>query len=534
MTSRDDHPTSNRSVIGRRIALLAFATALISALAISWLGYRHETVAYNRAVDDKLRAAVPAVEAMTPPGWHDRVVRGLATEPEYEALVQKLTAYADTAGVFYVYSYVFRDGKLLSAATSASPRERADHSWSKLGSEYLKAPPEIAQTLQDGQTRYASYTDEFGSFRSIFIRGKAETAPYVVGVDVSLGEMQAAARANLVRSMLTGLAVGAVVSILGMVAGRRISKPIQRLRRDIESFADEDFANDEEGMEDLDRLAKREEGEIGQLAGTFLTMRRQLARHIADLVQVTSEKERVTSQLSIARDIQRSLLPGTPPIIAGFKIAGWSEPAEQTGGDFYDWVPLPDGKLVVSIADATGHGLGPAMMASLCRAYSRATVEDSDSLDDFIVRFNRLVIADTRGANFVTFFVGVLDPATRKMRVLSAGHGPVLVYRAATRQVEEPETHTLPLGITEDFESSPFSLLSFDPGDVMLLVSDGFFEWSNADRVQFGVQRLRESFAAGAHLDPAAVIEKLRKDLAAHVGGTPQPDDMTAMVIACL
>ncbi|MCC6675940.1 MAG: PP2C family protein-serine/threonine phosphatase [Phycisphaerales bacterium] len=522
-----------RGVIGRRIALLAFATALASALAIAWLGYRAETAAYRHAVDAKLRAIAPAIATMLPGDWHARVRSGAATSAEYDALVEPLTRYADEAGVFYVYSYIERDGRLLAASTSASARERIDRSWSKLLSEYQQAPAEIRRTLADGATRYASYTDEFGSFRSVFARGEDAGGPYVIGVDVSLDEMRAMARANLLRYAAAGLGVGAVVSLLGMIAGRRISRPIERLRKDIETFADDDFANDDAGVEDLSRLAAEDRSETGALAATFVLMRKQLARHIDRLVEVTAEKERVTSQLSIARDIQKRLLPDKPPVVAGFSIAGWSEAAEQTGGDFYDWVEMPDGKLVVTIADATGHGLGPAMMASLCRAYMRATIEESDRLGEFIARLNKLVVADTQGKNFVTFFIGVLDPSTRRMMVLSAGHGPVLVYRARTKAVEEAETHTLPLGIVEDLDLTPGSLIAFEPGDVMLLISDGFFEWANSDREQFGIPRLRDTFASAAGLRPAEVIDRLRADLAAHVGGTPQPDDMTAMVIRC-
>lgn len=522
-----------RGVIGRRIAALVFTTALASALAIAWLGYRAETAAYGRAVDARLRAVGAAIPAMLPADWHARVKSGSAGAGDYDALVQRLTRYADEAGVFYVYSFIERDGKLLSASTSASPAERRAGSWARLLSEYQQAPPEVRETLRDGVRRFASYTDEFGSFRSIFVRGADPAGPYVIGVDVSLDEMRAAARANLLRYTLAGLGVGAAVSVLGIFAGRRISRPIERLRKDIETFADDDFANDDAGVEDLARLAAEDRSETGELAATFVTMQRQLARHIARLVEVTAEKERVTSQLSIARDIQRALLPDKPPEVAGFSIAGWSEAAEQTGGDFYDWVEMPDGKLVVSIADATGHGLGPAMMASLCRAYMRATIEASDRLGEFVARLNRLVVADTHGRNFVTFFVGVLDPKQRRMMVLSAGHGPVLVYRARTRSVEEAETHTVPLGIVEDLDLTPGSLITFEPGDAMLLVSDGFFEWGNAQREQFGIPRLRETFAAAAGLRPAQVIDRLRANLAAHVGGTPQPDDMTAMVIAC-
>lgn len=525
--------STGRGVIGRRIALLTFATALVSALAIAALGYRAETAAYRRAVDAKLRAIAPMVAGLLPPDWHARVNSGGVSEAEYDAVVDRLSRYADEAGVFYIYTFIPREGRLLAASTSASVAERSDRSWSKLLSEYQQAPPETAQTLADGQTRYASYTDEFGAFRSVFARGQDAGGPYIIGVDMSLDAMRAAARANLARYAAAGLGVGVVVSLLGMAVGRRIARPIERLRRDIETFADDDFANDDEGLEDLARLAREDRSETGELAATFVLMRRQLAGHISRLVEVTAEKERITSQLSIARDIQRRLLPDKPPTVAGFTIAGWSEPAEQTGGDFYDWVEMPDGKLVVSIADATGHGLGPAMMASLCRAYMRATIEASERLGEFVTRLNRLVVADTQGKNFVTFFVGVLDPATRRMVVLSAGHGPVLVYRARTQAIEEAETHTLPLGIVEDLDLIPGTVITFEPGDVMLLVSDGFFEWGNAEREQFGIPRLRETFAASALMKPAEIIDRLRAALAAHVGGTPQPDDMTAMVISC-
>lgn len=143
------------------------------------------------------------------------------------------------------------------------------------------------------------------------------------------------------------------------------------------------------------------------------------------------EVERLEHDLGIARSIQQGLLPQNPPQLDGFEIAGWNQPADQTGGDYFDWQELADGRLAVSLADVTGHGIGPALVTAVCRAYARASFPSDSELESVMKQLNNLLFEDLPPERFVTFVVALLDPATSEIQLLSAGHAPLLLYTLA-------------------------------------------------------------------------------------------------------
>ncbi len=250
------------------------------------------------------------------------------------------------------------------------------------------------------------------------------------------------------------------------------------------------------------------------------------------------QMERIEQDLAVARSIQQALLPREAPDIAGYEIAGWNRPADQTGGDYYDWERLPDGNWIVTLADVCGHGIGPALVTAACRAYVRASAAHHADLGSLATRVNALLAADLPEGRFVTM-VNVLidthDGGGGPIAILSAGHGPIVVYVHATGAVNEVAPSDLPLAVAPDVRFGPAETLTMEPGDVLALVTDGFVEWSRAApherRDDFGTDRLRESIARHAHRPAAAIIQAVAADVAAFAGPQPQQDDLTMVVI---
>src|SRR6185369_2916408 len=138
-------------------------------------------------------------------------------------------------------------------------------------------------------------------------------------------------------------------------------------------------------------------------AGVALQIRKHVYSALRE-AELQRELERVNHDLDVARSIQQGLLPSQPPNLCGFDIAGWNRPADETGGDYFDWQTLPDGRLAVSLGDATGHGIGPALVTASCRAYARASFI-SGAADGWLNNLNRLLAEDLPQNRFVTFAV---------------------------------------------------------------------------------------------------------------------------------
>jgi len=237
---------------------------------------------------------------------------------------------------------------------------------------------------------------------------------------------------------------------------------------------------------------------------------------------------RLQADLETARAIQRHLLPAKPPTTPGYDIAGWSRPADQTGGDFYDWIELEGDRVLVVLGDVSGHGIGPALVTAACRAYVRSETPATGDLGALLSRVNELLCADLPDGRFITFFAAVAEP-NGKVRMLSAGHGPICVLRGG--QVSVSNADGPPLAVVPGMDFGPDNEVQLGPNDSVVVVTDGFTEWPDRSGDMFGNRRLTEELGRCNGAASAEIIERLERAVAAHVDGTDQADDLTAIVI---
>ena len=262
---------------------------------------------------------------------------------------------------------------------------------------------------------------------------------------------------------------------------------------------------------------------------------RQIREHVLAALQEAETRrklDRIEQDLKTARMIQMGLLPKGPPVVAGYDIAGWSEPADQTGGDYYDWMELPGGKVLFTIADATGHGIGPALLVAACRAYFRAIAIHGDPLDQITAQVDDLIGKDCPEGRFITAAVALLEPELHRLSLYSAGHAPLYFFRAEGSAVTEFEADMPPLGIRcgRD-EASRARVFEMREGDALVLVTDGFFECANGAGALLGTERLGEAIRTHCVGAAAETIRLLHGDATKHACGVPQADDMTAVII---
>jgi serine phosphatase RsbU (regulator of sigma subunit) len=260
----------------------------------------------------------------------------------------------------------------------------------------------------------------------------------------------------------------------------------------------------------------------------------EVRRHVDAALQeaeVERQLKQVQHDLEIARSIQQSLLPRIRPSVHGLEISGWNLPADATGGDYFDWKPLRDGRVVVTLADVTGHGIGPALLASVCRAYARSSFDTHADMTHAMQHINRSFGEDLPAGRFATFVAAVCSSDDGKVELLSAGHGPLFVYSSAQDTFEQFGAQTIPLGLLPELNSAESLVLHLNEGDMIVLATDGFFEWEDASGDQFGVERLERAVRGARHLAPEEIIAELYQAVKHFAAGTKQVDDLTAVVI---
>lgn len=251
----------------------------------------------------------------------------------------------------------------------------------------------------------------------------------------------------------------------------------------------------------------------------------------ARLQSVALEKERLDRDLSVARDIQMAFLPGAMPPCAGYDLAGTSRPAEQTGGDTFDVVPLDARRLMLLLGDATGHGIGPALSVTQVRSMLRIAVRLGADLDAAFSQINNQLADDLADNRFVTAFLGVLDTDEHELRYHAGGQGPTLHFHAATGECTWLKATTMPLGFMEIVALKPAAMVKLEPGDIVALITDGVFEYENPSEEQFQIERAADVVR---HNHDRPMVELAATLLAAvdEFGKpAPQNDDITIVLV---
>ena len=262
---------------------------------------------------------------------------------------------------------------------------------------------------------------------------------------------------------------------------------------------------------------------LGSLAAVSLDNDR-LIRHYL-------EKRQLEHSLDIARSIQQSLLPDELPDAPGFALAASCDPCDQTGGDYFDAIALPDGRLGLVIGDVTGHGIGPAILMAESRALMRAAFLQSGDIPQTMRTVNDLLEQDLTDGRFVTLFFGVLDPSARTLHYSSAGHTMPMHYRRDGGEVSDLPATGPPLGIVPGLDYPMGEPVRFEPGDVLLLTTDGVEESADASNELFGRDRLAETLRSLTARPPREMIDGIQQALRAYRGGAEIKDDVTIVAI---
>jgi sigma-B regulation protein RsbU (phosphoserine phosphatase) len=254
------------------------------------------------------------------------------------------------------------------------------------------------------------------------------------------------------------------------------------------------------------------------------------ALEIARLYQVAVEKARMERELQMARQVQASLIPTRMPAVPGWELASDWRPALEVSGDFYDLIEGEDGQLGLVIADVSGKGMPASLFMVITRSVLRASMEQSGLPAEGLARVNRLITQEAQASVFVTLFYGRLNAETGDLTYVNAGHNPPLLCRAATGEIV-PLTRTgMALGVLDD---TPYQQESvrLQPGDTLLLYTDGLTEAFNGRGEEFGMERLRHVVREHWGCSAGDLVTTLEEAVDGFTRGEPASDDMTLLAL---
>jgi phosphoserine phosphatase RsbU/P len=259
-----------------------------------------------------------------------------------------------------------------------------------------------------------------------------------------------------------------------------------------------------------------------------------IALNRALLMEHYEEKARLLVSLDLARQIQRGFFPRQLPDVPGYEIAGMSQPADQTGGDYYDVLPLDNGQLGLVVADVSGHGFGPSLLMATVRAVLRGIARHEPAPDVVASELSRVLFDELQHVRrFVTLLYGTLDAQQHCFRYANAGHGPVALHLdAATGVVHSlvyDDARGFPLGLVEQTLGT-CAPVELRPGDLLLLGTDGLVEARRAGQ-QFGLQRLCALALERRSQPLGKLIEGLFQEVIAFQDAATLEDDLTLLIV---
>lgn len=244
------------------------------------------------------------------------------------------------------------------------------------------------------------------------------------------------------------------------------------------------------------------------------------------------EKKRLEGQLEVARQVQLELLPPSDPKLEGFDISAYNFPTEEVSGDYYDWVPIYEDQIGLVVADVSGKGVPAALLMAFLRASLRAATHIGYAPHISMAKVNYLLWESIERNQYVTAFYAILDASNRTLSYSNAGHNPPLLLDV-NGNARFLERGSVPLGMFRDTRYHEY-YLTIEPGELLVLYTDGVTEAMNLQGTEFGRERLSQSVKASKSLSARELIVAVQKEVIDWTEGGGATDDITFFVIKSL
>jgi sigma-B regulation protein RsbU (phosphoserine phosphatase) len=260
-----------------------------------------------------------------------------------------------------------------------------------------------------------------------------------------------------------------------------------------------------------------------------------IANHTNSMIYGLRHRTQLISSLKLAEEVQRNLLPTHAPEIPGLDISGISIYCDETGGDYYDYLNLPDSRLGIVVADASDHGVSAALHMTTARAFLLYGTQNVDGLTDLVDDINRHLVRDgLQTGRFVSLFLLEIDPRQKMLHWVRAGHEPALLYEPGPNEFQKLSGTGIVLGVDGDYRFQAYSRHHWIPGSVAVIATDGVHETRNKEDRMFGRERLQEIIRRHHKESAGSIQTVILEELEDFRGSAAQEDDVTLVVAKLL
>ncbi|MBU2650599.1 MAG: SpoIIE family protein phosphatase [Bacteroidetes bacterium] len=395
-----------------------------------------------------------------------------------------------------------------------------------LAEEYnLPELRDIGRSMIKGESNFVSYTPPDTKTPGFLYYTPLTSTGWSLGIVIPENELMADLH-RLHRALLSIGIIGIFLLIISILfISSRITNPLRKLARISTEIG--------KGNLNVDLPVRKSKDEIASLNDSFRTMQTALKQYIENLKETTAAKEKIESEIKIARDIQQGILPKIFPPFPDREdvdLFAFLEPAREVGGDLYDFFFIDNENLCFAIGDVSGKGIPSSLLMAITRTLLRAKVVSLIDPNVIVSQMNRELCRDNDNAMFVTFFLGILNLPTGNLSYCNAGHNFPLLRKQNHEIIPLSQTHGTPLGLFEEYQYH-MSSLTLDKKDMLILYTDGVSEAFDPNQVLYSEKRIEKIIAGYPSDDPKGLSLNIQEDVKKHSGIAEQSDDITIMVV---
>jgi len=339
-----------------------------------------------------------------------------------------------------------------------------------------------------------------------------------------------AVRNRFIRIVFAVMVVLMIIIIIGQhfYLHRVLLQPLTKITEEAVRFATEEVPAEKKLTESI-----KNKDEIGKLAGSIDHMEEQVARYIDELTMATAEKERISTELSLATRIQADMLPNVFPAFpdhSEFDVYATMNPAKEVGGDFYDFFLIDHDHLALVMADVSGKGVPAALFMMASKIMIQNIAMTGVSPREVLETTNNRICRNNQQEMFVTVWLGILDLRTGELKAANAGHEYPVVTRAEGQFELVKDKHGFVIGGMEGVRYKEYEI-QLEPGEEVFLYTDGVPEATNAQNELYGTDRMMAILNSSQGLEPEEVLKMVKADVDRFVGDAPQFDDLTMLCV---